>query len=104
MATGKHPHRNHRWKVEWCNAHHYSKRLSIGEKVNRGGHLVRVLPFEKGRDATSELNHLDAALHFTLGIGNDFPVLIRNRLGDLARSGIHQFAKSKQDLVRRLGY
>lgn len=57
-SHGKHPKRNHRWEIEWCNASTHTQRQTVGASVHvfsDGGHGLS--QYERCHTA-SMFNHL----------------------------------------------
>ncbi|MNF79361.1 hypothetical protein D3C84_615730 [compost metagenome] len=95
----EHPHRHHHREVERRDAGHHAQGLAQGPVVDVGRDLLGVVALEQLRDAAGELDDLDAARYFALGVGENFAVLG----GDHARQCVAVFIEQRQELEQDAG-
>ena len=65
--------------------------------VDAAAHVLRLLALQQMRHAAGELDHLDAALHRTGGVGERLAVLLAGKLCQLVAMLLHQFAEAGED-------
>eukprot|EP01022_Parablepharisma_sp_SALTPOND_P021543 TRINITY_DN427_c0_g3_i1.p1 TRINITY_DN427_c0_g3~~TRINITY_DN427_c0_g3_i1.p1 ORF type:complete len:877 (-),score=398.28 TRINITY_DN427_c0_g3_i1:14792-17422(-) len=95
-GDGEHPHRHHRREVEWRDAGHHAQRLAHRPGIDATGDLVGVFALEHLRDAGGELDDLDAARHFALGIRKGLAMLAHDEAGDVVGPLLDQVQEAEQ--------
>jgi hypothetical protein len=65
--------------------------------VHAAPHVFRMLALEQMGRAGGELDHLDAALHRTRGVGQGLAMLLARQLHQLIAVLLHQFAEAGED-------
>jgi hypothetical protein len=90
------PHRNHGREVERRDAGDDAERLTQRVEIDAGPGAVGEFALEQVRDATGELDHLEAALNVALGIGDGLAVLGGEELGERIVLLLHQFQELEQ--------
>ena len=92
----KHPHRDHRRKVERRNARRHPKRLAHGIHINAGARAVGVFALQKMRRTDAIFNHFKTALHVPFGIWNSLAMLTAQGLGQFLHIAVQQIYKLHQ--------
>ena len=92
-----HPHRHHDREVERGDPRADPERLAERVGVHVGGHLLGKLALEQGRDARGEFDHLQAADHFALGVGEHLAVLVGDQPGQLVQVAFDEVTQGEHD-------
>ncbi len=106
MAIGEHPHGDHGGEVEGRDAGDDAEGLAHGVAVDAGADLLCEFALEKLWNAGGELDDLEAAGGFALGVGEDLAVLAVDERGDLVEAALEDLAEAEEDAgaaQRRLG-
>ena len=80
IATGIHPHRHHRRKIERRDAGAHAERLAQRMAVDAGADFLAVFALHEMRYAHREFDDFEPALHRAGGIGQRLAVLLRNQV------------------------
>ncbi|MDI2022947.1 hypothetical protein PJL18_03491 [Paenarthrobacter nicotinovorans] len=91
-----HPQRNHDREVERRDTGYHAQRLAEGENIDARGDLVRVVTLEQLRNATSELDDLQATADLALGVREDLAVLGGDQLSEFVHVGGHELTELEQ--------
>ena len=93
---GVHPHRDHAGEVERGDAGNHAQGLAQGPVVDAGGDLVGEVALEELGHTAGELDDVDAAGDFALGVGEDLAVFGGDHRGqgvavlvEQAQEGVH---------------
>ncbi|MNN32892.1 hypothetical protein D3C81_1466270 [compost metagenome] len=91
----EHPHRHHDREVERCDTCHYAERLAQRPVVDIGTDLIGEVGLEQLWRAAGELDDLDAAHHFALGVGKHLAVFGGDQPGQV----VTVFVEQRQEFV-----
>src|SRR5262245_17626495 len=92
-----HPHRYHGGEVERRDAGDDAERLPVRPAVDLGTDIAAVLALDEMRNATGEIDHIDAAGQFAARVFMRLAVLARNRPRDLIRVAVEQLLETKHE-------
>jgi hypothetical protein len=89
-CRGHFPHRDHGGEVERRDSGSHANGLAHGIHVDTGARAVGVFALQQMRRADAELDHLKAALHVALGVGDGLAVFAAQRLGQLVHVAVQE--------------
>src|ERR1700692_3914032 len=93
----EHPAWDHSREVERCDPRDHTQRLPDRPVIHACRDLLGIVPLEQLRDATGELDDVDAARDFPLSIGEYLAVLSRDDCGEFVTVLVHQFEETQHD-------
>ncbi len=93
-----HPHGHHRGEVEGGDPGDDSERLADRIDVDPGRDLLRVAALQELGDPADVLDHLDAALHLAVRVGEHLAVLCRQEARDVVAVLVDELVDAEEEL------
>ncbi len=94
-----HPHGNQCREIERRDTGHHPDRLADGEGVHRSRHVLRVVALDEVGDPGGKLDHLQAPVDLTHGVGGGLPLLGGEDPPDVGGMPLHQIPVGEEDLL-----
>src|SRR5581483_8546779 len=93
----KHPHRNHRGKIERRDAGAYAKGLPHRPRIDSVSYRLAEFAFKQMGNAAGEFDHLEPARHLAARIAQHFSMLRGYESGERISIALDQRFESKQN-------